>query len=256
MRERPIVPSAARAARIVLAAAFPPLAALHAQAHEHGAQRNTAGAEDAMSAAMHEQMAGHIANGAHMRMTPLRPGRTADSERAAAVERALLPVLRHYRNVRTAEADGYEMFAPQLKQQRVFHFTRRSHALRNAFGFDAARPTSLLYTKDAAGDFHLVGAMYTAPHRATLDDLDERVPLSVAQWHEHVAICVPRAADAPRWREMQDGRMRFGPAGAIATEQACRAANGVWHDRIFGWMVHANLVQTPDGERISWADEH
>ena len=260
MRQYPMPARTARRALLAGFVAALPWAALGAQAHRHGATgaapASAAAAVDSTTTAMDERMAGQMENAAHMRMTPPRPVSAADSARAASVERALIPVLRKYADVRAAEADGYVMFAPQVKQQRVFHFTKRSSALRNAFGFDAARPTSLLYTKDATGTFHLVGAMYTAPHRASLDDLNERIPLSVAQWHEHVAICVPRTGDAARWRESEDRRPRFGPTGAIATEAACDAAGGVWHDRIFGWMVHANLVQGPAGARISWADEH
>src|SRR2546428_6933916 len=45
--------------------------------------------------------------------------------------------------------------------------------------------------EDANGHFELVGAMYTAPARTSDDDLDRRIPLSVARWHEHVNWCLP-----------------------------------------------------------------
>ena len=41
------------------------------------------------------------------------------------------------------------------------------------------------------------------------------------------------------------GAPKFGPAGSIATEAACDAADGRWLDAIFGWMVHVN----------AWADD-
>ena len=44
-----------------------------------------------------------------------------------------------------------------------------------AFTFDPARPTSLLYKKTATG-YELVGALYTMPKRATEDQLNERGP--------------------------------------------------------------------------------
>lgn len=43
----------------------------------------------------------------------------------------------------------------------------------------------------------------------------------------------------------------------IATREACEAAGGRFHERIFGWMVHANLVREADGtRRIVWHEEH
>ncbi|MGB8583682.1 MAG: hypothetical protein WCD47_22885 [Candidatus Sulfotelmatobacter sp.] len=42
-------------------------------------------------------------------------------------------------------------------------------------------PTSLLYEKHG-DDYKLIGVMYTAPKRFGEDQLDQRVPLSVAQW--------------------------------------------------------------------------
>ena len=35
----------------------------------------------------------------------------------------------------------------------------------------------------------LIGVMYTAPKRYRESDLNERIPLSIAQWHEHVNFC-------------------------------------------------------------------
>ncbi len=39
--------------------------------------------------------------------------------------------------------------------------------------FDPAHPGSLLYVKNASGDYVLVGAMYSAPADYTYDQLDE-----------------------------------------------------------------------------------
>ncbi len=68
------------------------------------------------------------------------------------------------------------------------HFTNNSYAMENALGFNPAHPTSLLYEVDGS-NYKLIGAMYTAPKRLNEDDLDKRVPLSVAQWHAHVNFC-------------------------------------------------------------------
>lgn len=90
---------------------------------------------------------------AHMAMTPRRRATTADSIRAKEVAANLRSAISKYRDVRVAEADGFRKFAPQLKNQRVYHFTKNLWALENQFTFNAGRPTSLLYRKDARGSF-------------------------------------------------------------------------------------------------------
>ena len=206
-------------------------------------------------AAADPAMSDEMAMNPHMRMTPSRPATHADSVRARALVDTLRAALAKYRDVKVAEADGFRMFAPQVKRQRVYHFTRNRNALKAAFTFDPAQPTSLLYTEDAAGTFTLVGAMYTAPRRATEAELDARVPLSIARWHEHVDICIPKPGDDARWRETRDGKPLFGPAGAIATKADCDAANGRWFQQLFGWMVHANVFASDD-PAVIWGDHH
>ena len=223
-------------------------APLGAQSHDH--HGSSSGSDPVESGADHA-MSGAADMSGHMKLTPARAATRADSLRAQAILDSLRPVLERYRDVKVAEADGYRMFAPRIKTQRIYHFTSRRRGFRAAFGFDPAKPTSLLYTKDGAGNFTLVGAMYTAPARASADDLDARVPLGIARWHEHVNICVPPLGQRERWKETTDGRMRFGPAGAIVTRAQCDAAGGRWFPRVFGWMVHVNAL-TDD----PWADDH
>ena len=213
-------------------------------AHDHEAMR-----DDAMT---------HVS--AHMRMTALRRATAADSVRAWAVADTLRAAIGKYRDVKLAEKDGYALFAPKIKTQRVFHFTKKWNAIRNIGGFDAARPTSLLYKKNDAGDFVLIGAMYTASKRTTEDELNARVPLSIAQWHQHINICVPKLRDKQRWAEKRDGQMVFGPNGAIATEAECDRAGGRFLPKVFGWMVHANVYAGNDvaGNDLAsvWKDDH
>jgi len=52
---------------------------------------------------------------------------------------------------------------------------------------------SLLYRKTSTG-YELAGAMYTMPKRASEDQLNARVPLSVAMWHLHTNLCMPPRA--------------------------------------------------------------
>jgi hypothetical protein len=191
----------------------------------------------------------------HMVMTPLRAAVPGDSARAARVATELRRAILEYRDTAAAVADGYRMFAPQIKNQKVYHFTRGWSAVQEAFRFDPARPTSLLYTKGADGRFVLVGGMYTAPKRFDFDKLDERIPLSVARWHKHVNWCVPSRGQTARWLERANGQPVFGPESPIATKKACDAVGGVFFESPLGWMVHANVMTSSDPKMI-WGDEH
>jgi len=147
------------------------------------------------------------------------------------------------------------MFAPQIKNQKVYHFTRGLNAIQEAFRFDPSKPTSLLYATGADGGLVLVGGMYTAPKRFSVDKLDERVPLSVARWHKHVNWCVPARGQAARWLERANGHPVFGPESPVATRQACDAVGGVFYESPLGWMVHANVMTSTDPTTI-WGDDH
>lgn len=238
-----------------------PLAAQHDH-HEkkQPAAQGSGGAENDSSAiaSVDAAMAGHFsANAAlHMDMTPKRAAAAGDSARAARVVRTLRASIAKYRDSTAAVKDGYRMFAPNLKEQRIYHFTHYGKAIRNSFGFDAARPTSLLYRKDDRGELRLIGAMYTAPKRATIDQLDERIPLSIATWHRHVNICAPKKVrDRAAWATVKDGAPVFGPLSPIATEEACTEAGGRFIPQIFGWMVHANVFDGDD-PKVIWGEEH
>ena len=191
----------------------------------------------------------------HVEMSPARRAAAADSARAAGVAALLREALKLYADTIAAVADGYKMFMPQNKNQKVYHFTSNWRAVQEAFRFDPAKPTSLLYRKGADGRFELVGAMYTAPKRFGPEKLDARVPLSVAQWHKHVNWCIPKKDDTVRWLERKNGHAVFGPESPIATKSACDAVGGNFHETVFGWMLHANLFAGDDPKAI-WGDEH
>ena len=190
----------------------------------------------------------------HMAYSGTRPFTVQDSVRAAYVINELRQAIAKYQDVKLAEADGYRMFAPQIKNQPQYHFTKGLNAVRNQWGFDPARPTSLLYKKDATGQFHLIGAMYTASKRTSENELNERVPLSVAHWHRHVNWCIPARSAKERWSETKNGRPIFGPLG-VATKDECDAANGRFIPQAFGWMLHANTFAGNDLKSI-WHDDH
>jgi hypothetical protein len=206
-------------------------------------------ADNAMSGPMDENMM------KHMEMTPLRRATRDDSLRAGRVAAELKRAIAKYQDTAVAVADGYAMFLPGLKTQRVFHFTNNGRAFKEAFRFNAAEPTSLLYKRGDDGKLKLIGAMYTMPKNARLDRLDDRVPLSVGRWHKHVNWCVPKKGDEARWLERKNGKPVFGPEGSIATNADCDAAKGDFHPNLFGWMIHANVFEGNDLATI-FGDEH
>ena len=192
----------------------------------------------------------------HMQMTPIRAATREDTVRALNVVTELRHAIAKYKDVSVAERDGFEMFLPNVKNQRVFHFTNRQNAFKEAFRFNPDEPTSLLYRRSPDGKMVLVGAMYTMPKRANLNQLDARVPLSIGQWHRHVNWCLPKRGDNARWLERRDGRPAFGPESPIATKQACDAIGGDFHESLFGWMIHANVFSGATLGEIFGDSEH
>jgi hypothetical protein len=179
----------------------------------------------------------HDAADPHLRLTAERTPSDADRARYAALEDTLRRELARYGDVAVAVADGYEPFLPGLPQ-RVVHYTRKSHGFAAVFGFDPLKPTSLLYRREPGGGHTLTGVMYTAPWWADEAELDARVPLAIAPWHQHVNWCVPGRRQRERWTETRDGLPLFGPKSPIATEAECEAVGGKFVERLFGWMVH------------------
>ena len=181
--------------------------------------------------AVHDMTPGEHAHNTHMHMTAPRPETPEDAARAKEIVDELRAGISKYKDYHVALADGYKIFLPNLKQPE-YHFTNYMNGFLEAFKFDPARPTSLLYKKTSTG-YELVGAMYTMPKRATEEQLNERVPLSVASWHLHTNLCMP-----PTNQRRNADWTKFGLRGSIATQDACDAAGGKFHPVIFGWMVH------------------
>jgi len=182
--------------------------------------------------AMLEMQRMHHGDSLHTRMTASRPGTPTDQRRAEEIVDQLRAGIEKYRDYHIALTDGYKIFLPNIRQEE-YHFTNYANGFLEAFTFDPARPTSLLYKKTTDGGFELVGAMYTMPRGATEDQLNERVPLSVATWHQHTNLCIP-----PKTPGKKPDWMKFGLRGSIHTEEACEAAGGKFYPVIFGWMVH------------------
>jgi hypothetical protein len=208
---------------------------------EHDTAANPDAARSANDSMSHERMEMN----AHMFMTDLRPAVAGDQQRAEQILETVRASIEKYRDYKAALADGYQIFLPNVPLPQ-YHFTNWRYAFEAQFAFNPAHPTSLLYKKTRDG-YQLLGAMFTAPKRATDEQLNERVPLSVTRWHKHVNFCMPQPGTP--WG--QTDWKKFGMAGSIATEEACNAAGGRWTPQIFGWMVHVYPFEK-DPEKI-WA---
>jgi len=169
--------------------------------------------------------------GPHMKWTTLRPANTADAQRAEQIVQTLRNTLAKYKDYRVAVEDGFAPVHPERKS-RHYHFANKQRRFMARFRFDAAEPTALLYKKTADG-YELEGAMYTAPRAMSEDQLNERIPLSVAQWHAHVNLCF-----SPEEGGRRMSRKQFGFRGTISTESECQAAGGRFVAQAGGWMIH------------------
>jgi hypothetical protein len=203
--------------------------------------------DDHAAAAAEHAMAGMVMEDPHLRMTAVRAPAPGDSARAAAVLAVLRRDLDRYRDIRAAEADGFREFIPAAAAP-LHHLTKLRWAFESRNSFDPSRPTSLLYRRRSPSDssLELVGAMFTAPAGMSEDELNARLPLSVARWHQHVNWCLPPLGQRDRWRETRNGAPVFGPKSPIATEAACAAVGGRFRPRLFGWMVHVMAFSGAD----------
>jgi hypothetical protein len=192
--------------------------------------------------AMHSMEGHHMDMGPHMKMTTPRDPKPGDQQRADQVAEAARKVAEKYTDYKVALADGFKIFMPN-QPQKQYHFTNYWYAFEASRNFNPDHPTSLLYQKQG-DDYKLIGVMYTAPKTATEDELDSRIPLSIAQWHAHVNLCV---APPEKRQEAWGPNPQFGLAGSIITKEQCDAAGGKFIPQIFGWMVHVYpLEQKPE----------
>lgn len=203
--------------------------------HDMSGMKNSPASPEENAASVHamNSMEGHMDMGPHMKMTELRQAKPGDAERARQVADEARAAAEKYMDYHVALAEGFKIFHPEIPQ-KMYHFTNYGYGFEAAFHFNPDHPTSLLYEKH--GDsYKLIGVMYTAPKRFTEDQLDERVPLSVAQWHEHVNFCMP---PVDKRSDLLSPHPQYGLRGSITTQQACNEAGGTFHPVIFNWMVH------------------
>jgi len=94
--------------------------------------------------------------------------------------------------------------------------------------------------------------MYTTNPDATEDELNERIPLSIARWHRHINVCW---APEDRVADYQTAHPKFGMFGSINTEEACKAERGDFHPYMFTWMIHIFPYEPDFKEVFSMNDD-
>lgn len=187
----------------------------------------------------------------HLQLTPTQAATADDSTRADLLLVAMRGALRKYADVRVAAADGFEEMPSSDGKHSLHHLSNWGWAKAEGRRFDPAKPTSLLYREGGDGTLTLVGAMYTAPANSSIAQLDQRIPLGLARWHQHVNWCAPKVGSGRQWLETKDGLPAYGPRSPIATRDACDAAGGVFIPRVFGWMAHVTITGSDDPQ-IVW----
>ncbi len=196
----------------------------------------------------HGSMA-HMAG--HMHLTALRPIKDGDREKADAIVSAAREAMEPYQDYHKALADGYRIFLPDIPQP-LYHFTNYQNAREAAQHFDPNKPTSLLYRKTADGGYKLIGVMYTDRVAAGENEINERIPLSIARWHQHVNFCGAPAGQSAGYFGPD---AKFGLMGSITTQEACDAAGGRFLPHVFGWMVHVYPDETDPSKIWSIDDD-
>ncbi|MFC5863125.1 hypothetical protein ACFPT7_12535 [Acidicapsa dinghuensis] len=176
----------------------------------------------------------------HMFMTSLRPMQSGDRAKADAVTVAAKEAMEPYRDYHKALNDGFRIFLPNIPQP-IYHFTKPEYGREALTHFDPHKPTSLLYKKTPDGGYKLVGVMYTDKVTANEDELNERIPLSIARWHQHVNFC---KAPPRQFAGYFGPNAKFGLLGSIHTREDCDAAGGTFLPHVLGWMVHVYPYET------------
>jgi hypothetical protein len=201
------------------------------------------------SGSMHGMNMAHMSG--HMYMTPLRPLQPGDKQKADDVVAKARLAMAPFTDYRKALAAGYKINNPNMKAVQ-YHFTNYQNAAISSSRFDPLKPTSLLYKKTPDGGYRLVGVMYTDRQNAPESELDSRIPLSIARWHQHINFC--QAPPGNRAAYFQPNA-KFGLRGSIITQQECEAAGGIFHPHLFGWMVHIYPFETDPQKMWSLDDE-
>lgn len=178
----------------------------------------------------------HMNMGPHMKMTPYQPITSPDVTRMNAIVQNAHMCFDKYQDYHLALKDGYQIFAPHIPQD-IYHFANVQSFSEAQTTFDLAHPSALLYQKVADG-YKFVGVMYSAPANVSAEQLNQRIPISIAPWHLHVNFCLP-AGDTQQ--TLFNANSLFGLTGTISTQSQCSKVAGTFYSSMYGWMVHIPL---------------
>ena len=188
----------------------------------------------------------------HMCITPLSPKQPGDQERAKALVLQVRAAIEKYQDYKKAIADGFVQANPTVIQPQ-YHFNNEANIRLADTRFDPTKPSSLLYIQTPTQRFKLEGVMFTDITSATEDELNQRIPLSIARWHEHTNFC---AAPANKVNEYHGKHPTFGMFGSIHTAEACKAAGVVaFYPVIFSWMIHVFPYESELKDQFSMNDD-
>jgi hypothetical protein len=236
------------------------VAAASASSVQSQSSHPTSSAADSQAQAeMSRIIAGVLSDtSAHMRMGPTRAATAADSARGAAIVLAARAGLSQYADVKVAERDGYYRNNPSVEDQPIYHYNRldRLQTINAAkqVAFDPTKPVSLLYKKDDRGQLRLIGAMYATGESAAPEDLDALLPISMAQWHEHVNLCYPGGALVRYASKKVDAGTVFVSKlfFSITSAKECETAGGRFVPVELGWMAHVYMFAGSDDPNVIW----
>jgi hypothetical protein len=200
------------------------------QSNLHVVAGTTASTSSQVAASRHMNM------GPHMQMTPYQPITTSDITRMKAIVQNAHVCFDKYQDYHLALQDGYQIFAGDIPQD-IYHFANVQSFVEAQTTFDLAHPSALLYQKVTDG-YKFVGVMYSAPANVTAEQLNQRIPISIAPWHLHVNFCLP-AGDTEQ--TLFNANSLFGLTGTITTRAQCSKVGGTFYSSMYGWMVHIPL---------------
>ena len=124
-----------------------------------------------------------------------------------------------YRDVKVAQADGYQERGVEMKGMGV-HFVREMEP--DAFHLE--KPPMLVYEKDPSGPggYSLVGVVYLLKGAEGPDGqpVNNPFPKPLAMWHHHATVCMLSASEHVN----------------NLSEDQCRQRGGHYNDE---WMLHA-----------------
>ena len=122
----------------------------------------------------------------------------ADQQRADQILASLRRAIEPFKDYRVAEAAGYKQFLSKVPQE-IYHFTNWSNAFAERV-LVRSRAADLADVQARAGRLRTRRRdVHRAAEQATQDQLNERVPLSIATWHLHTNLCLPPPGQQVKW---------------------------------------------------------